>query len=309
LAGVTYQDFVSTSLAGSGTGFLSDAFETYDLSAAVTPGIPGSGYSKSVLLSYLGRINYSFQNKYLATVSYRADGSSKFSKGNKWGYFPSAALAWRISEENFLKNNNLISNMKLRASWGMTGSQAIGPYVTLNQLSSGITVFNDALYNAFAPGTQLPGDLKWETTEQMNFGLDLGIIDNRINITADYYIKNTRDLLNTVSLPSSLGFTQTIQNVGKVQNKGFEFNVDARILQGNFKWDVNANISFNRNKVVKLYNGEDILTGSGAAFLLCRVLPLYSGKAGLSGSSLDIWKTDTTIMVRSNTKTWNRIAN
>src|SRR5690606_13770317 len=112
-----------------------------------------------------------------------------------------------------------------------------------------------------------PGDLKWETTEQINFGLDLGIIDNRINITADYYIKNTRDLLNTVSLPSSLGFTQTIQNVGKVQNKGFEFSVDARILQNNFKWDVNANISFNRNKVVKLYNGEDILTGSGVLAL------------------------------------------
>jgi TonB-linked SusC/RagA family outer membrane protein len=267
LAGVTYQDFLNTSLSGSGAGFLSDAFQTYDLNAAGTPGIPGSGYSKSVLLSYLGRINYSFKNKYLATVSYRADGSSKFSKGNKWGYFPSAALAWRVSDENFLKNSNLISNMKLRASWGMTGSQAIGPYVTLNQLSSGIVVFNDALYNAFAPGTQLPGDLKWETTEQMNFGVDFGIINNHINITADYYIKNTSDLLNTVSLPSSLGFTQTIQNVGKVQNKGFEFNVNAHILSGKLKWDVNANISFNKNKVVKLYNGEDILTGSGVLAL------------------------------------------
>ena len=267
LAGVTYQDFLNTSLSGSGAGFLSDAFQTYDLNAAGTPGIPGSGYSKSVLLSYLGRINYSFKNKYLATVSYRADGSSKFSKGNKWGYFPSAAFAWRVSDENFLKNTNLISNMKLRASWGMTGSQAIGPYVTLNQLSSGIVVFNDALYNAFAPGTQLPGDLKWETTEQMNFGVDFGIINNHINITADYYIKNTSDLLNTVSLPSSLGFTQTIQNVGKVQNKGFEFNVNAHILSGKLKWDVNANISFNKNKVVKLYNGEDILTGSGVLAL------------------------------------------
>jgi TonB-linked SusC/RagA family outer membrane protein len=267
LAGVTYQDFLNTSLSGSGAGFLSDAFQTYDLNAAGTPGIPGSGYSKSVLLSYLGRINYSFKNKYLATVSYRADGSSKFSKGNKWGYFPSAALAWRISDEDFLKNNNLISNMKLRASWGMTGSQAIGPYVTLNQLSSAIVVFNDALYNAFAPGTQLPGDLKWETTEQTNFGVDFGILNNHINITADYYIKNTSDLLNTVSLPSSLGFTQTIQNVGKVQNKGFEFNVNAQILSGKLKWDVNANISFNKNKVVKLYNGEDILTGSGVLAL------------------------------------------
>ena len=267
LAGVTYQDFLNTSLSGSGAGFLSDAFQTYDLNAAGTPGIPGSGYSNSVLLSYLGRINYSYKNKYLATVSYRADGSSKFSKGNKWGYFPSAALAWRISNEDFMKNNDLVSNMKLRASWGMTGSQAIGPYVTLNQLSSGIVVFNDALYNAFAPGTQLPGDLKWETTEQMNFGVDFGILNNHINITADYYIKNTSDLLNTVSLPSSLGFTQTIQNVGKVQNKGFEFNVNAQIFSGKVKWDVNGNISFNKNKVVKLYNGEDILTGSGVLAL------------------------------------------
>ncbi|MEO6288692.1 MAG: hypothetical protein ABIO76_02155, partial [Ginsengibacter sp.] len=173
LAGVTYQDFINTSLAGSGTGFLSDAFQTYDLGAAITSGIPGSAYSKSVLLSYLGRINYNYDNKYFATVSYRADGASKFSKGNKWGYFPSAALAWRISDEKFLKDNSLISNMKLRASWGTTGSQAIGPYVTLNQLASGRTVFNDALYNTFAPGTQLPGDLKWETTQQTNVGIDV----------------------------------------------------------------------------------------------------------------------------------------
>ncbi len=262
LAGLTYQDFVTTYLSGSGTGFLSDIFETYDLSAAITPGIPGSGYSKSVLLSYLGRINYNFKNKYFATLSYRADGSSKFSKGNKWGYFPSAALAWRISEEDFLKDNPLFSNLKLRTSWGTTGSQAIGPYVTLNQLSSGKTVFNDALYNTFAPGTNLPGNLKWETTEQMDIGLDVGIFKNKFAITADYYVKNTKDLLNTVVLPSSLGFTRTIQNVGKVQNKGFELGLDAQLFTGDFRWDMNANISFNRNKVVKLYNGEDILGGS-----------------------------------------------
>jgi TonB-linked SusC/RagA family outer membrane protein len=262
LAGLTYQDFVTTYLSGSGTGFLSDIFETYDLSAAITPGIPGSGYSKSVLLSYLGRINYNFKNKYFATLSYRADGSSKFSKGNKWGYFPSAALAWRISEEDFLKDNPLFSNLKLRTSWGTTGSQAIGPYVTLNQLSSGKTVFNDALYNTFAPGTNLPGNLKWETTEQMDVGLDVGIFKNKFVITADYYVKNTKDLLNTVVLPSSLGFTRTIQNVGKVQNKGFELGLDAQLFTGDFRWDLNANISFNRNKVVKLYNGEDILGGS-----------------------------------------------
>ncbi|HZH71689.1 MAG TPA: SusC/RagA family TonB-linked outer membrane protein, partial [Mariniphaga sp.] len=125
LAGFTYQDFTTTYLSGSGTGFLSDIFETYNLGASITPGIPGSGYAKSVLLSYLGRIVYNYENKYLLTMSYRADGSSKFSEGNKWGYFPSAALAWRISEEDFLKGHPYISNLKLRASWGSTGSQAI----------------------------------------------------------------------------------------------------------------------------------------------------------------------------------------
>jgi len=262
VAGLTYQDFLSTSLSGSGTGFLSDVFETYNLGAATTPGIPGSGYSKSVLLSYLGRINYNFKSKYFITASYRADGASKFSKGNKWGYFPSAALAWRISEEDFLKDNSLISNLKLRTSWGTTGSQAIGPYVTLNQLFSGKTTFNDALYNTFAPGTNLPGNLKWETTEQMDIGFDLGIKKNLFVITADLYLKNTKDLLNTIVLPSSLGFTSTIQNVGKVQNKGLELGLDAQIFTGTFGWDINANISFNRNKVVKLNNGEDILGGS-----------------------------------------------
>ena len=262
VAGFTYQDFVSTSLSGSGNGFLSDVTETSGLGSATTPGIPGSGYSKSVLLSYLARVNYGLKDKYLATVSIRRDGSSRYSDGNKWGYFPSGALAWRISNEEFLKNNKFISELKLRASWGFTGSQAIDPYATLNQLSANRTVFDDALYTAFAPGTRLPGNLKWETTEQKDIGVDFGILNNRVLFTADYYIKNTRDLLNTVVLPSSLGFTSTIQNIGEVQNKGVELGIDSRIFTGAFKWDLNANISFNRNKVVKLYGGADILGGN-----------------------------------------------
>ncbi len=262
VAGFTYQDFVNTSLSASGNGFLSDIIETSGLGSAITPGIPNSGYSKSVLLSYLGRVNYTFKDKYLATVSIRRDGSSRYSEGNKWGYFPSGALAWRISNEDFLKSNTFISDLKLRASWGLTGSQAISPYATLNQLSSFRTVFDDAMYTTFSPGTRLPGNLKWETTEQKDIGIDFGILNNRLILTADYYIKNTRDLLNTVALPSSLGFTSTIQNVGEVQNKGFELGVDSRLFTGNFKWDVNANISFNRNKVVKLYGDDDILGGN-----------------------------------------------
>ncbi|MEX2594181.1 MAG: TonB-dependent receptor [Anditalea sp.] len=262
VAGFTYQNFLTTFLAGSGVGFLTDASESHDLSAAENPGIPGSGYSKSVLLSYLGRINYSFSDKYLFTVSFRSDGSSKYSEGNKWGYFPSGAIAWRLSEENFLKDSKLISDLKLRGSWGMTGSQAINAYATLNQLGSGKTVFGNELYTTFAPGTRLPGDLKWETTEQTDIGLDLGLFENRVLLTADYYIKNTHDLLNTVTLPSSLGFTTTIQNVGEVQNQGFELGLDANVLSGQFIWDLVGNISFNRNKVIKLSGGEDILGAS-----------------------------------------------
>ncbi|MET0571685.1 MAG: SusC/RagA family TonB-linked outer membrane protein, partial [Pedobacter agri] len=231
---------------------------------ATTPSTSTSGYVRSALLSYLARVNYSFDNRYLLTASMRADGSSRYSVGQKWGFFPSAAFAWRISNESFFKSVTFISDLKLRLGWGNTGSQAIEPYTTLNQLQSGRTVFNDALFTAYAPGAQLPGNLKWETTVQKDVGLDVGILNNRLSFTMDFYIKNTRDLLNTVKLPSSLGFTSTIQNVGEIQNKGFELGINGSIFNGAFKWDVNANIGINRNKVLKLYGGVDILGGEVA---------------------------------------------
>ncbi len=263
VAGFTYQEFLTTFLSGSGSGFLSDAFRTYDLNAAATPGIPGSGYARSVILSYLGRVNYNFNDRYLITASIRADGSSRYSPGNKWGYFPSGAFAWRVSEEAFFPENKWIGDLKLRTSWGLTGSQAISPYTTLNQLSSGNTVFGDELYTAFSPSTRLPGTLKWETTEQIDFGMDAALLNERIFLTLDYYVKNTRDLLNTVRLPTSTGFSTTIQNVGKVRNRGFELGINADLISTkDFMWDVETNVGINRNKVVNLYNGEDILTGS-----------------------------------------------
>lgn len=262
VAGFTYQDFVNTNLGAGGSGFLSDVFETHNLGAAQNPGIPNSSYSKSVILSSLARINYTFDDKYLLTTSFRTDGSSRYSEDNKWGYFPSAAIAWRVSEEDFLRNNEVITDLKLRTSWGLTGSQAIGAYATLNQLTSGNTVFGNELYNTFAPGTRLPGDLQWETTQQYDIGVDVELLEGRFFITADYYVKDTYDLLNTVRLPSSMGFTNTIQNVGEVQNKGFEFGINANIsTRTDFLWNVSANVSLNRNKVIRLHNGEDILGG------------------------------------------------
>jgi TonB-dependent starch-binding outer membrane protein SusC len=259
LGGFTYQDFTGTGLNASGSGFVSDNQESFDIGSAATLGVPSSSYSRWTLLSYLGRINYSWKSKILATVSFRADGSSRYSADSKWGYFPSGALAYRLSEEPFMQSLPAISDLKVRAGYGTSGSTAINPYQTLTLLDATKVVFGDALFTAYAPGSRLPGNLRWETTEQVDFGVDLGLFKNRLQFTADYYIKNTRDLLNNVQLPSSLGYLTTIQNVGKIQNRGLELSATANALTGAFKWDVSANISFNRNKVVKLYDGKDVL--------------------------------------------------
>ncbi|MFT3933126.1 MAG: TonB-dependent receptor [Chitinophagaceae bacterium] len=263
VAGFSYQESTVSSLGASGTGFLSNIVETSDLQGAASQGISTTGYNNNVLLSWLGRVNYAYKGKYLATVSYRRDGSSKFSVLNKWSDFPSAALAWRISEENFMKPLTFISNLKLRTSYGASGNNALNPYQTLNVLGSSKVVFGDALYSAYGPGTTKPGQLKWETTNSYDVGLDAGFLNNRLNLSIDYYYKKTRDLLNTVQLPASTGYVSTLQNVGAIQNKGWEFAADAQILNGPVTWNVSANIAFNRNKVLKLYGGQDIF---GSAF-------------------------------------------
>lgn len=260
-AAQTYEVYKYTAASISGDGFLSDMYETYNIGSADIINIPSSSYSKWNLLSYLGRINYSYKGKYIATASFRADGSSRYSKGNKGGYFPSAALAWRVSDEDFMEGIGFISNLKLRAGYGETGSTAINPYATLSMLSTGKVAFNEDSYTYFAPSSVFPGDLKWETTAQTNIGLDVGFLGNRLNLTADYYIKNTCNLLNSVQLPRSTGYTSTIRNIGKMQNKGVDIQLDGMVLDGPVKWDLTANFSMNRNTVKKLYEGQDI-TGS-----------------------------------------------
>ncbi|WP_276169049.1 SusC/RagA family TonB-linked outer membrane protein [Zobellia alginiliquefaciens] len=257
--GVTYEESLSTGIGISGSGFLSDATENYGIGAANVVGNPGSSYTKWQLLSYLGRLNYSYDDKYYVTASFRSDGSSRYSEGNKWGYFPSAALAYRISEENFMEDISFINNLKLRAGYGETGSTAISPYTTLNMLFTGKATFGDDSYTTYEPSDRFPGPLRWETTQQTDVGVDLSLFDGKINFVADYYVKNTNDLLNSVQLPRSLGYSYTIQNIGKVQNKGWEFQLDAKLLDGDVKWNVSSNISFNKNEVIELYDNQDIL--------------------------------------------------
>lgn len=262
VAGFTYQNFLSRSLSGGGTGFLSDVTLSDNLATAAVPSNPTSSYSQSTLLSYLGRINYTFSDRYLFTASVRADGSSIYSAGNKWGYFPSAAFAWKLSEEKFFKGVDFIQDIKLRTSWGKAGSQAINPYSTLNQLSAGSTVFGSSLYTTMAPGVRLAADLRWETTSEVNFGLDWSLWARKVRFTVDYYYKKTNDLLNAVQLPHSSGYTNSLRNIGSISNRGFEFSISSDILSTkSFKWDLDANITFNRSKVLKLYGGQDILAG------------------------------------------------
>ena len=221
--------------------------------------VPGYSEDASTLMSYIARMVYSYKDRYVLTATFRADGSSKFSKENRFSYFPSFSAAWRMSEEKFMKNLNFISNLKLRAGWGMVGNQGLSPYQTLTTYSSMYTADPNSDYSVSPDGQFVIGikpsimsnrELKWETTEQYNVGLDLGLLDNRLNMTLDLYYKNTKDLLQQISIPPSTGFSSMWINRGNIENRGVDFSVDAYpVDNADFTWNVNANISFNRNKI------------------------------------------------------------
>lgn len=261
LGGLTNQKTVEQGLAAGATGFSLDLLEDYSLQSGNTPKVPQSYRTEYSILSWLGRINYSYKDKYLLTASFRADGSSRFGKDNKWGYFPSVAAAWRISGEEFWDNlAYTVNDFKLRASWGKTGSTSINPYQSQAILNGVSTVFDDNVVVGFAPsGIQPNPALKWETTTQYNIGIDLGLWKNRVSIVADYYYKKTNDLLTSTPLPLSNGYVSVPKNVGSVENKGFEAAVSGFAIDNkNFKWNIGVNLSINRNKVLSLANGADI---------------------------------------------------
>ena len=262
MGGSTLESYTSYGMGtGDAKGFGSDVFETYDINAATTKGLPTTSYSNWKILSFLGRANYNYDDRYLLTVNFRADGSSRFSNGHKWGYFPSFAAAWRISNEDFMKNVSWISNLKLRAGYGRTGSTAIDSYQTLEDFSTLNTAMNGETIICYGTGESTKGTLQWETTSQTNVGIDASFFKNRLNVTIDAYYKKTTDLLCDVILPRSAGYTQGIGNIGSLENKGFEIAVDGHILEGPVKWDAGLNFSLNRNKVLELANGQSV-TGS-----------------------------------------------
>jgi TonB-linked SusC/RagA family outer membrane protein len=214
-------------------------------------------YSKTeeAILSYLGRVNYSFKNRYLITASFRTDGASKFAKGHKYSFFPSAAFAWKIINEPFLKGNNFFSEAKLRLGVGRTGSQAIQPYQTFYRFGATanlISIGGGGSEVAIVPQNLANRDLIWETTEQANAGVDFGFLNDRFSGTLDIYYKKTKDLLQVLSIGPSAGFQTIVTNQGDLENRGFEVGLNANILQGALKWSVYGNLSINRNKIVNL---------------------------------------------------------
>lgn len=268
LGGYTYQTSMYRNSSIGVSGFANNTTENYDLGAAETIGNPGSGYSDWTLASFLTRVNYSYNDKYMITASIRADGSSRFGADHKWGYFPSGAIAWRISEESFMQDITFINSLKLRASYGVTGSTALSPYQSLNRLNSVKYIYDgQADVIGYVPVGISNSALKWESTSQLDVGFDLNILNDRLRFVFDYYKKNTTDLLASVPLPPSVGFGSIYQNIGEIQNQGFELSVNADILRGEFKWIASAQISSNKNEVIELAGGSDILgSGQGAAW-------------------------------------------
>ena len=243
------------------SNFPDDLTLYYDLSRATNQATldnnDGTGNrGEQRLASFLGRVNYTLKDRYLLTASIRSDGSSKFTTKNKWATFLSAALAWRASEEKFIKDLNIFSNLKLRVSYGETGNQGIGSYRTLPMLSTANYPFGGTVTSGSASvNWRGPVDdgLKWETTAQWNAGIDFGWFDNRLTLTVDYYYKNTRDLLQNVKIPTSTGFDNMLTNSGRVTNEGLEIAINATPINSkDWHWDINANISFNKNTIHEL---------------------------------------------------------
>ena len=204
------------------------------------------------LISYLARVNYNYDSKYYITASIRADGSSRFGKSNKYGYFPSVALAWRASEEDFLKSVEAITNLKLRASYGETGNNNIGNYAHIATIDYESYVLADKGVGGFAPANIENALLTWEKQRAFNVGLDVSVFNSRVNLTADYFITRNHNLLLNVYVPQITGFNTSLQNIGEVENRGWELTLSTLNLKGAFEWTTDFNISSFKNKVLKL---------------------------------------------------------
>ncbi|WP_207534128.1 SusC/RagA family TonB-linked outer membrane protein [Desertivirga arenae] len=266
LVGYTEQSMHLEGVTAGSYGFSAEQTTFNDLGSGATYSKPTSISRDWVLKSALARLNYSFEEKYLFTVTGRADGSSKFGANNKWGYFPSAAFAWNVSKETAFDLPSAISNLKLRLSAGLTGNQDIDPYQSLATLGNNNYIFNGTTVIGYAPNRIINPDLSWESTAQYDAGIDLSLFKNRINLVLDGYYKRTEDLLLNVPLIYTTGQSTSLQNYGTVSNKGLELSINTNNLQGDFTWSSSLNLSTNKNKILSLGEGvEYIINGVSIA--------------------------------------------
>ncbi len=263
MAGTSAQENRYNFLNGSIQGFSSQLTQQMT-NGSIMPTIDGNTSSWS-LLSLMGRANYSFNGKYMATATLRRDGSSRFGEGNKWGTFPSASIAWRISEESFMESFDFLSDMKVRAGYGVTGNQEIGNYSFASALQTILYNFNGQIVNAVVPNVMPNPNVQWEEQKQANIGVDATFFNHRIEVAVDAYVKNTEQMLVPMSVPVSTGYSDVYVssiNAGKMENRGFEFAVNSHNLTGPIGWTTNLNFSFNRNKVVDLNDTVPMTSGS-----------------------------------------------
>ncbi|HYH55954.1 MAG TPA: SusC/RagA family TonB-linked outer membrane protein, partial [Anseongella sp.] len=251
LAGYTVQQQKTEVLGVNGNNYPDNDITPINGAATITNN--GTDKNEWALISYLARANYSFKDKYIVTATIRSDGSSRFGPDNRWGTFPSFAAAWRLSEESFMKGWASVTDMKLRASYGFSGNFNIGNYSYMSNIGTSDYVLNGSLVGGRTMNSLGNPVLGWEKMRELNIGLDLGLFNDRVYLIADFYKRNTEDLLLNVEIPQSSGFGTVLENRGDVQNTGFELAVSSQnIAKPDFSWSTNFNISFNRNKVLAL---------------------------------------------------------
>lgn len=263
MLGSSAQNNVYNYMNASVKEFLSDNYNQLN-NGLLDPTVGGSK-NEWALLSFFGRVNYSFDDKYLITATIRHDGTSRISGANRWGTFPSFSSAWRLSEEAFFNKTDMLSDLKLRVGYGVTGNQAVlDNYAAVTRLKTAQYVFNGTPISTLYPLVMPNPNIKWETVKQTNIGFDATMLNQRINITFDAYIKNTTDMLVSMVVPITTGYSDTYTpmiNAGKVKNKGWELTISSRNLKGAIEWNTDLNVSYNRNEVVKLNNSVPIYFG------------------------------------------------
>ncbi|GAB3970327.1 TonB-dependent receptor [Spirosoma terrae] len=271
LIGYTTQGYHNEGLTANAINFTDDYAQFNNLGAGATLQTPSSSASDWALVSYLARLNYNYDSRFLLTLTARRDGSSRFGTNNKYGFFPSGALAWRIINEKFMQNQKLITDLKFRTSYGLGGNQAIGDYQYLSGLVVSTSVLgggSPVLRTGWTPSAISNLDLRWEKSAQFDIGVDVGLLNNRIQVAADYYVKTTSDLLFQVNIPQTTGYSSALRNIGKVENRGFELSISTvNVDKKDFRWNTEFSVAVNKNKILTLDGRPEFVTGNGVGHL------------------------------------------